>query len=132
MRMTPTTAPIATPPTATSTNWRPASQSEKAPVTTAAVANRRATSAVASLTRLSPSSTVATRPGTPSRPMIAVVATASGGETMAPRTNASGHPSPGTTQCAAAATAAVVASTRPTANSEMGRVLNAKSRHEVL
>jgi len=54
----PTASPIATPPMAPSTRFVPASASEKLPVTTAAVAYLKAISAVASLTRLSPSTIV--------------------------------------------------------------------------
>jgi hypothetical protein len=43
--------------------------------------------------------------------------TASGGETIAPRTKAGPHAKPGMAACAVAATAAMVAATRPTASS---------------
>ena len=62
---------------------------------------------------------------------MAVAATASGGDTMAPRTNAAGQPRPGTIACAAAATPAVVARTSPTARSVMGRRFAWKSRSDV-
>ena len=54
-------------------------------------------------------------------------ATASGGATMAPSTKptASGMPR---SQCAAAATAAVVKTTQPKANSAIGRRLKLNSR----
>ena len=62
---------------------------------------------------------------------MAVAATASGGDTIAPRTNAAGQPRPGTIACATAATPAVVASTRPTARRVMGRRFAWKSRSDV-
>ncbi len=65
----------------------PALAKENEPVTTAATAKRYATSAVASLTRLSPSKIVTIRRGTFSRSAIAVAAIASGGEMIAPKTN---------------------------------------------
>ncbi len=53
---------------------------------------RRATIAVASLTRLSPSRIVTMRRGIPTRRAIVVAATASGGATTAPRANAGAQP----------------------------------------
>ena len=58
------------------------------PETAATTATRSATSAVASLTRLSPSTIVTIRRGTPSRREIAVAAIGSVGATTAPSTNA--------------------------------------------
>jgi hypothetical protein len=52
--------------------------------------------------------------------MIAVAATGSVGETMAPRANASGHWSP-STSCPITATAPIVTSTSPIAATEIGR-----------
>ena len=52
--------------------------------------------------------------------MIAVAATGSVGETIAPSTNAIAHGKP-ITSCAMTATATVVASTRPTASRVIGR-----------
>ena len=54
-------------------------------------------------------------------------ATASGGETMAPSTNATGHDSP-SIQCAAAAATIVVNTTPPTASRVIGRRLKWNSR----
>ena len=54
-------------------------------------------------------------------------ATASGGETIAPSTNPTGHGRP-SSQCADAATATVVNTTQPTASNEMGRRLKRNSR----
>src|ERR671912_399124 len=90
----PTAKPAAIPPAAPTTNCRPASHIEKAPVTTAATATRYATMPVASLTRLSPSRIVTMRRGTPRRWATAVAAMASVGETIAPRTKAAAHGSP--------------------------------------
>ena len=66
----------------------------------AAMAARRQTSAVASLTRLSPSRMVTIRRGMPTRRAMAVAATASGGATTAPsakrrRERALGNSQPG-------------------------------------
>ncbi len=63
------------------------------------------------------------RRGICNRLAIAVADTASGGDTMAPRAMASAHPIPGNKRRATQATAAVVASTSPTASSEIGRRL---------
>lgn len=62
---------------------------------------------------------------------MAVAATASGGETIAPSTSATGQLNPGMTIRATAATPAVVASTSPTARSMIGRRFATKSRSEV-
>ena len=101
------------------------------PVTIAALANFRRTRPVASFTRLSPSRIVTIRRGRRTRRAIAVAATASGGETMAPRTRAAGHGTPGTRATTTAATAAVVATTRPTARSVIEKRFARKSRHDV-
>ena len=55
-------------------------------------------------------------------------ATASGGATMAPSTNPTGHGQP-SSQCTLAATAQVVNTTAPMASNAMGRRLNRNSRH---
>ena len=75
---------------------------------------------MASLNRLSPSSTLTIRRGAPTRRMIAVAAAGSVGETIAPRTNdiAQGRP---ISSCAITATAPAVASTSPIAVSEITR-----------
>ncbi len=54
-------------------------------------------------------------------------ATASGGETIAPSTNATGHGKL-SSQCIAAAVATAVNSTQPTASSAIGRRLKLNSR----
>jgi hypothetical protein len=74
---------------------------------------------------------VTRRWGSPSRSAIATEATASVGETMAPRVKASDHGKPGSAACATTPTASVVAKTRPTARSTIGRRLARKSRQEV-
>src|ERR671932_1149323 len=107
-----TTSPIPTPPTTLQTNVRPSSQAEKVPATTAPSATFQRTSAVPSLTRLSPSMTAITRRGTPSRLAIAVAAIGSVGETTAPSTNAAGQEKPSIAQWATAATVTVVTTTR--------------------
>ena len=83
------------------------------------------------MTRLSPSTTVTTRRGMPSRLAIDVAAIGSVGETIAPRTNAAGHDRPSTTACATTATATVVATTSPTASCEIARTFARRSRSEV-
>ena len=88
---------------------------------------------MASFTRLSPSRIVTICRGRRTRCAIAVAATASGGETIAPRTRATGHGTPGTSAWTAAATAVVVAMTRPTARSVIERrfVAEVPPRREV-
>jgi hypothetical protein len=86
--------------------------------------------AVASLISDSPSTTMTTRRGTPMRLAIAVAATGSVGETIAPRTNAAAHDMSGTTACTHTATATHVMSTRPTDSSEIGATLRRRSRSE--
>src|SRR5215216_43284 len=110
-------------------NSSPALGNEKVPVTTADTATLYRTSAVPSLTRLSPSRIVTIRRGTPRRSAMAVAATGSVGETMAPSTKATGHESP-TAQCAIPATTSIVSTTRPTERSPMGRTLARRSRGE--
>ena len=98
-------------------------------MTTAATAKRNAISAVASLISDSPSRTVTTRRGAPTRPAIAVAATGSVGPSTAPSTNATSHGMP-TTWCATKATPTVVTSTSPTESSAIGRALKRRSRIE--
>ena len=90
----PTARPTAIPPTIVTRRSHPADQTENAPVTAARSAVRRSTSAVPSLTRLSPSTMSIRRRGTPRRRPIAVAAIGSVGETTAPSTNASGPADP--------------------------------------
>src|SRR5438067_13223590 len=87
----PTARPIAIPPITLTKNRVVALPGEKLPVTTAATAKRYATSAVPSLTRLSPSITAIRRRGRPRRCAIAVAAVGSVGETIAPSTNEVGR-----------------------------------------
>jgi len=72
---------------------------------------------------------VTTRRGAPSRAAMAVAATGSVGETIAPSTKATGHASPMTT-CATSATLTIVASTSPTASNEIGRRFARRSRSD--
>ena len=65
------------------------------------------------------------------RPAIAVAATGSVGETMAPSTNAAGHDMPSITACATSATAPAVASTSPIASMLIGRMFCFSSRRPV-
>ena len=62
------------------------------------------------------------------RRAIAVVTSASGGATMAPRTNADAQVNCGAAACAMTATAAVVTNTSATASKKMGRALRRTSR----
>jgi hypothetical protein len=132
-RTSPTTSatamPMAAPPTAENTKSRPTCQAVTVPAI-AAIAVRNATSAVASLTRLSPSRTVTTRRGIPIRRAIAVAATASGGATTAPSAKAGAHPI-GSSHHASAATPTVVNTTSPTDNRPIGRRFCPKSISEV-
>ena len=118
------------PPTMLSTSRPPAAQGENVPATAARIAVRRSTSAVPSLTRLSPSTMSISRRGTPSRRPIADAAIGSVGETTAPRTKdaAQGR---SVTACATTATPAVVTRTSPTASSEIGRTFCRSSRRPV-
>jgi hypothetical protein len=88
----------------------------------AATPTRYAVSAVASLSRLSPPSTVITRRGSPSRRPTATAATASGGATMAPSTNALASDSSGRRRWAVMPTTNVVNSTRPNASEVIARM----------
>src|SRR6478735_908956 len=66
------------------------------------------------------------------RPFVAdVAATASGGEMIAPSTNASAQPKPGINVCAIHATALIEKITQPTASKVIGRFAALKSGHEV-
>jgi hypothetical protein len=75
---------------------------------------------------------VTNRCGAPRRWAIAVDATASVGETMAPNTNAAAQEKLGRTAWATTATMSVVAITSPMASRLIGRRLKRKSRHDVL
>ena len=55
------------------------------------------------------------------RRAIAVAASGSVGETIAPSVNAAAHDRPSMSSCATTATAHIVASTSPIASSEIGR-----------
>jgi hypothetical protein len=125
----PTTRPIATPPTALRAKLTTASLAEKTPVSTAAMAKRYAIRAVASLMRLSPSITATSVRGAPTRRAIAVAAIGSVGETIAPRTNATGQSRP-IAACATTATASIVASTRPIERNPIGLMFRRSSRSD--
>ena len=95
------------------------------------MAVRSATREVASLSSDSPSRIDTSVRGRPIRRAMAVAATASGGATTAPIAIATGQLRSGKTQRRATATATVVAITRPTESSRMGRRLALKSTSEV-
>ncbi len=94
----------------------PSDGQHRHPAATAPSAVRKATRAVASLSRDSPSSTVTIRRGIPTRRAMASAATASGGATTAPSAKAAGQVTPGSTVCTARPTpTAVKPPARPTA-----------------
>ncbi len=109
----------------------PASVTEKDAVAAAASAAWYATSAVASLKRLSDSSRVTTRRGAPMSRNRAVAATASVAESIAPSANATGQPISGTNACAMAPTSTVDTRTRPIASERIGRSWARMSRGEI-
>ena len=82
---------------------------------------------MASLNRLSPSSTLTIRRGAPTRRMIAVAAAGSVGATIAPRAKDIAHGSP-ISSCPMTATTAAVARTSPIADSEMTRASSRSAR----
>jgi len=106
--------------------------SENPPATTAARANLKATRPVASFIRLSPLSTVVRRAGTRSRSVMALTATASVGETIAPSAKAIASGRPGTSHHATKPTAMVVKITSPMARVRMARRArtNSPQRHQ--
>ena len=69
--------------------------------------------------------------GTGRRRRIAVAATASGGETMAPSVNATAQSRPGMAAWTTTVTTTVVATTRPIASDRIGRAWARKSRTDV-
>jgi len=109
----PTTMPTAAPTTTANAKSHATSPSETAPAV-AAIAVRSSTSAVASLTRPSPSSTVTSRGGSPSFLPTDVAATASGGETTAPSAIEAASPRPGTSACTRRPTSTADTITSPT------------------
>src|SRR5215208_5172839 len=120
----PSATPTATPPTAASANvTSPLPQAEVEPMPTPiarASDTLYAVSAVASLSRLSPPSSVIVRRGSPSLRPMAVADTASGGATIAPSVSAAATVNSGTVLYATKPTANVVASGRPIASSPIG------------
>ena len=101
------------------------------PPTPAAIAVRRATRAVASLKRDSPSRMVTIRRGSPIRRAIDVAATASGGATTAPMASAAHQSSSGSMTWTSRPTPRVVKTTSPTLRSRIGLRLALKSTSEV-
>src|SRR5258705_12843855 len=119
----PSATPTATPPTAANANVaNPLPQVAAVPIA-AASDTLYAVSAVASLSRLSPPSSVIMRRGSPSLRPTSVADTASGGATIAPSVNAAATVSSGTILYATYPTAKVVANGSPTASSPIGRML---------
>ena len=75
--------------------------------------------------------TATSRRGTPRRRAIAVAASGSVGETIAPSAKAAAQGSPSIVACATTATASIVSSTSPIALSVMPRAFRRRSRSEV-
>src|SRR3954463_2697134 len=94
-------------------------------------ATLNAISAAASLSRLSCSSTVATRRGSPSRRPIADAATASGGATTAPRASAAAKATPGNSSQVTQPTTTVVKTTSTTDIARMPNLLCFRSNSDV-
>ena len=126
-----TISPTTTPPPAARRKLTPTCSTVTVPAT-AAMAVRNAVSAVASLTRLSPSSTWTTAKGIPTRRAIAVAATASGGATTAPRAKPAASGMSGISHHATSPTIRVVKITRPTDSEAMVPFFARKSMNEVL
>ncbi len=123
-------SPTTTPPPAARTNLPPTS-STLTEARIAAVVVRRATRAVASLSRLSPSRIETIRRGMPTLRAIVVAATASGGETTAPSAKAPAGETPGITAQATRPTSTVVNATAPTAMMPIACVFARTSTSEV-
>ena len=122
--------PIRTPPPAATTK-SPATAVMATPPDSAAIAVRRVTRAVASLSSDSPSRIVTTRRGSPMRRATAVAATASGGATTAPMAIEAAQPRLGTSQWTTAATANVVTRTSRIESRRIVPRLALKSTSEV-
>src|SRR5699024_4348597 len=127
---TATTTPKKTAPTADTTKSNPTDQTVTPPAVMAAIAVRKVTRAVASLTRLSPSRIVTIRRGIPTRRAIDVAATASGGATTAPSASAAVRGT-GRIHHATRPTPMVVKTTSPTESKPIGRLLRRKSISDV-
>ena len=122
--------PISAPPTDATRKSTPTRHIATLP-RPAAIAVRRATSAVASLKSDSPSRIVTIRRGRPIRRPIEVAATASGGATTAPIASAAHQSMPGSSAWTSQPTPKVVNTTRPTLSSRIERRLALKSTSEV-
>src|SRR5579872_2949924 len=130
--MSPTIAPTIAPPTVSHRNISsPRPRVGVVPSTTISTPNCRASSPVASFSRLSPSSKSTMRCGMPTLRAIEVAATASVGDTTAPSRNPNLQSNPGNHQCAANATPIAVKNTSSTARLEIDAKLYLNSRHDV-
>ncbi len=123
-------SPIATPPSEATRKSVPTAATVTLPVM-AVIAADSVTSAVASLTRLSPSRIVTIRRGMPTFRAMEVAATASGGATTAPRAIAAANEIDGTISHVTKPTAKVHASTKPTESHIRASLVEAKSISEV-
>ena len=86
---------------------------------------------MASFISPSPPRMITSRRGRPSFPAIWVAATESGGDTMAPRAKATAQLMSPTSEWMTTATVVMVATTRPTARSMIGRQWVRSSRADV-
>ena len=102
----------------------------KWPAASVPTASRNRNSALASLSRLSPSSTAPMRAGSRTCRRIAVAAVASGGATIAPSATAAAQARSGSISRAATATATVVTPTQASTSSVIGAHAARRSRSE--
>src|SRR5436190_15129058 len=117
----PTATPMTTPPPPSRKKRQIPSPTSVAPVTTAAAATWKSTSDVASLNRLSPCTSVATRGGSGSRRDSADTATGSVLASTAPSTKAASSGTEVSTPWTTYATAKAVTTTSPSASTAIGR-----------
>jgi len=114
-----TASPTTTPPSASRTKLVTAAPALNVPLNVAATAKRNRTSPVASLSRLSPSTSADSRRGSLTFCSTARAETASGGETIAPSAKQAAQGRLGTSQCVTMPTAAVVKTIAPMASERM-------------
>ncbi len=123
----PASAPISTPIPTAAASIPAASSIVTLPATAATTATRNAVRPVPSLTRLSPSRMETKRRGSATRFAIVLTATASVGETIAPRANATAN-GIATNRLTTPPTANVAVSTSPIASARTGRLTRRRSR----
>ena len=108
-----TATPQSRPPAAASRKCRTAPPNEKPPLVAAVTATVSVVSAVASLSRPSPSMIVISLGGSPARPPTASAATGSVGDRAAPSAMPAARPTPGTNRSIPIPVTTAVASTSP-------------------